>query len=140
MWHESRGSSNSIKHSVFSGKIELVKTRQIVLSKRRWLMACHRDRCVAHLCPPVGMASRHRGQMGKSQKIGKDSQLPRGRVERQVSLKWQCIATLCDFSVYTEDFIKQRSLISYLHTWLYYNAPLWKLIIYWPVLCIQLLS
>lgn len=42
-------------------------------------MAYHRDRCVA---------SHDKGQMCKSQKIGKNSQLPRGRIEKQVPLKW----------------------------------------------------
>lgn len=102
-------SSNSIKHSVFCGKIELVKTRQVVLSERRWVMACHRDRCLAHLCPPMGLAPHHNGQMCESQKIGKNSQLPRGMVEKEVPLKWPPSATLCGLSDYSRYFIKQNN-------------------------------
>lgn len=136
-----RGSSNSIKHSVFSGKIELVKTHQIVLSERRWLMACHRDRCVAHLCSPIGMASHHKGQMCKSQKIGKNSQLPRGSIEKQVPFKWRCIAILWDFQFIAKTLLKKNEVwypvcindcITVLQdeNWLYIK----------PVLCIQLLK
>lgn len=135
-----QGSSNSIKHGVFSGKIELVKIRQIVLSERRWLMACHRDWCVAHLCPPMGMASHHKGQMCKSQKIGKNSQLPRWSIEKQVPLKWWCIAILWDFQSIAKTLLKKKCLIPCLHKLLCYSAPWWKLIYISPVLCIQLLK
>lgn len=124
-------SSNSIKHGVFSGKIELVKTRQIVLSERRWVMACHRDRCVAHLCPPMGMASHHSGQTCESQEIRKNSQLPRGMAEKQILLKWPYSA--CGLSDYSRDFIKQKNSAPCWHIWLYYSATSWKLIWYWPL-------